>query len=151
MSAHRTSASKNPREKMIETCIIIHSENKSKSSPHPTNLQMPRCYMSGFSPASPPPLEVCGRLNEGIGFKEYLHGPMDEGTKLKVKFRTGDIDLQERRRRFRKVDEDDKFKCECGTECEDRVHVVAECPFYNKERSVHGWAGKSRQSIQMVV
>lgn len=72
-----------------------------------------------------------GRLNEGIGFKEYLHGPMDEETKLKVKFRTGDIDIQERRRRFRKVGEDDdKFKCDCGSECEDRVHVVAECSLY---------------------
>jgi len=83
-------------------------------------------------------LEVYGMINERIGFKEYLHGPMDEGTKLKVKFRTGDIDLQERRRRFRKVDEDDdKFKCQCGAECEDRVHVVAECTLYEKEREVY--------------
>ncbi|CAB1099598.1 unnamed protein product [Ectocarpus sp. CCAP 1310/34] len=66
---------------------------------------------------------------ETEGFKEYLHGPMDAGTKLKVKFRTGDIGLRERRRRHRTVDnEDDEFKCDCGFECEDRVHVVAECP-----------------------
>ena len=38
---------------------------------------------------------------------------LDEGTKLKAKFRTGDIGLRERRRRFRKVDdEDDNFKCD---------------------------------------
>ncbi|CAB1096171.1 unnamed protein product [Ectocarpus sp. CCAP 1310/34] len=76
-------------------------------------------------------------LKEGIGFKDYLHGPMDAGTKLKVKFRTGDIGLRERRRRHRTVDEeDDEFKCDCGFECEDRVHVVAECPLYKKEREV---------------
>ncbi|CAB1097466.1 unnamed protein product [Ectocarpus sp. CCAP 1310/34] len=39
-------------------------------------------------------LEVYGMLKEGIGFKDYLHGPMDAGTKLKVKFRTGDIGLE---------------------------------------------------------
>ncbi|CAB1097058.1 unnamed protein product [Ectocarpus sp. CCAP 1310/34] len=71
-------------------------------------------------------------------FKDYLHGPMDAGTKLKVKFRTGDIGLRERRRRHRTVDEeDDEFKCDCGFECEDRVHVVAECPLYKKEREVY--------------
>ena len=42
------------------------------------------------------------------------------------------------RQRFRKVDEeDDKFKCDCGSECEDRVHVVAECSPYKKEREVY--------------
>ena len=65
-------------------------------------------------------LEVYGMLKEGIGFKEYLHGPMDAGTKLKVKFRTGDIGLRERGRRYRTVaDEDDKSKCDCGWECEE--------------------------------
>ncbi|CAB1121249.1 unnamed protein product [Ectocarpus sp. CCAP 1310/34] len=52
-------------------------------------------------------LEVYGMLKEGIGFKDYLHGPMDAGTKLKVKFRTGDIGLRERRRRHRTVDDED--------------------------------------------
>ncbi|CAB1103263.1 unnamed protein product [Ectocarpus sp. CCAP 1310/34] len=83
-------------------------------------------------------LEVYGMLKEGIGFKDYLHGPMDAGTKLKVKFRTGDIGLRERRRRHRKVDEeDDECKCDCGCGCEDRVHVVAACPWYKKEREVY--------------
>ncbi|CAB1109066.1 unnamed protein product [Ectocarpus sp. CCAP 1310/34] len=83
-------------------------------------------------------LEVYGMLKEGIGFKDYLHGPMDAGTKLKVKFRTGDMGLRERRRRHRTVvDEHDEFKCDCGFECEDRVHVVAECPLYKKEREVY--------------
>lgn len=40
-----------------------------------------------------------------------MHGAMDVETKLKVIFRTGDIDIRERRPRFRKRDEkeDDKF------------------------------------------
>ena len=46
-----------------------------------------------------PGLGFYGLLKEGRGFKEYLHGPMDTGTKLKVKFRTGDIGLRERGRR----------------------------------------------------
>ena len=41
-----------------------------------------------------PGLGLYGLLKEGMGFKEYLHGPLDAGTKLKVKFRTGDIGLR---------------------------------------------------------
>ncbi|CAM9714720.1 unnamed protein product [Ectocarpus sp. 12 AP-2014] len=63
---------------------------------------------------------------------------MDAGTNMKVKFRTGDIDHRERRRRHRTVDdEDDKFKCDRGFECEDRGHVVAECQLYEKEKGVY--------------
>ena len=55
-----------------------------------------------------PGLVLYGLLEEGMGFKEYLHGPMDAGTKLKVKFRTGDIALRQRGRRYRTlVDEHD--------------------------------------------
>ena len=61
---------------------------------------------------------------------------MDAGTKLKVNFRTADIGLRERRRRFTEVDDDDeKFKRECGSKCEDGMHEVAECAHY-KEREV---------------
>ncbi|CAN0558423.1 unnamed protein product, partial [Ectocarpus sp. 12 AP-2014] len=63
---------------------------------------------------------------------------MDAGTKLKVKLRTGDIGLRERSRRLRKVDDEDaKFKCGCGSKCEDCVHVIAECQLYKKEREVY--------------
>lgn len=63
---------------------------------------------------------------------------MGQWMKGQFKFRTGDIDLEERRRRFRKRNEDnDKFACGCGFECEDRVHVVAECPLYDQEREVY--------------
>ncbi|CAB1100297.1 unnamed protein product [Ectocarpus sp. CCAP 1310/34] len=83
-------------------------------------------------------LGVYGMLKEGIGLKDYLQGPMDAGTKLKVEFRARDEGLPERRRRHRTVDDEvDEFKCDCGFECEDRVHVVAECPWYKKERQVY--------------
>ncbi|CAB1105337.1 unnamed protein product [Ectocarpus sp. CCAP 1310/34] len=79
-------------------------------------------------------IEVYRMLKKRIGFKEYLHGPVDTGTKLKVEFRTGDIDIRERRRRYGKADDEDaNFKCDCGSECEDRVHVVAECRLYKKQ------------------
>ncbi|CAB1104917.1 unnamed protein product [Ectocarpus sp. CCAP 1310/34] len=41
-------------------------------------------------------LEVYGMLKEGKGFKDYLHGPRDAGTKPKVRFRTGDMDRPSR-------------------------------------------------------
>ena len=44
-------------------------------------------------------LEIYGGLKEGIGMKRYLHGPMDFAKKLKLRFRVGDLDLPERRRR----------------------------------------------------
>ena len=82
-------------------------------------------------------LEVYGLLGEGIGLKKYLHGPMDAATKLKFKFRAGDVDLKERSRRFRTVaqeEDDESFGCDCGSECETRIHVVGECPLYKEER-----------------
>ena len=83
-------------------------------------------------------LEVYGMLKEGIGFKEYLHGPMDAGTKLKVKFRTGDIGLRERRRRYRKIDEeDDKFKCDCGSEVKTVFMYLRSVRCTEGEGSVH--------------
>ena len=63
---------------------------------------------------------------------------MDAGAKLKVKSRTGDVGLRERRRRFRADgDEDNNVKCAFGSECEGRVHVVAGCSLYKVEREVH--------------
>ncbi|CAN0124538.1 unnamed protein product [Ectocarpus sp. 6 AP-2014] len=74
-----------------------------------------------------------GKLNEGIGSRSTSMDQLDAGTKLKVKFRTGDIAFENLDKRIRKVDDDDdNFKCDCGSECEDRVHIVAECPLYNK-------------------
>ena len=41
-----------------------------------------------------------GRLREEIGMKTYLHGPMDYAKTLKLRFRLGDPDLPERRKRY---------------------------------------------------
>ena len=34
--------------------------------------------------------------------KTYLHGPMDYAKKLKLRFRVGDLDLPEKRRKYAK-------------------------------------------------
>ena len=39
--------------------------------------------------------------------KTYLHGPMDNAKKLKLRFRVGDLDLPERRKRHSSGEEDD--------------------------------------------
>ena len=39
-------------------------------------------------------------LREDIGMKTYMHGPMDYSKKLKLRFRVGDLDLPERRKRY---------------------------------------------------
>ena len=38
-------------------------------------------------------------LREDIGMKTYLHGPMVYAKTLKLRFRVGDLDLSERRKR----------------------------------------------------
>ena len=45
-------------------------------------------------------LEIYGGLREQIRMKTYLHGPMDYAKTLKVRFRAGDLDLPERRKRY---------------------------------------------------
>ena len=45
-------------------------------------------------------LEIYGGLREDIGIKTYLHGPMDYAKKLTLRFRVGDLDLPERRKRY---------------------------------------------------
>ena len=42
-------------------------------------------------------IEIFGVLKEDIGMETYLHGPMDNAKKLKLRFRVGDLDLPERR------------------------------------------------------
>ena len=45
-------------------------------------------------------LEIYGGLREDIGIKTYLHSLMDSAKKLKLRFRVGDLDLPERRKRL---------------------------------------------------
>ena len=53
----------------------------------------PRAFT--LSEVDPPP----GGLREEIGMKTYFHGPMDYAKTLKLRFRVGDLDPPERRKR----------------------------------------------------
>ena len=84
-------------------------------------------------------LEIYGRLREGIGMKTYLHGPMDFAKTLKLRFRVGDLDLPERRKRYtssREEEEVDAQMCPWGKAIESRTHIVEKCEIYNEERDV---------------
>ena len=68
--------------------------------------------------------------------KTYLHGPMDCAKKLKLRFRVGDLDLPERRKRYisgRKEDAATNW-CPCGTTMESMSHIVGGCEIYKEER-----------------
>lgn len=43
-----------------------------------------------------------------------------------------DVDLEERIKRFGKLDEDEDeiFMCDCGSVFEDRIHMMGEFPLY---------------------
>ena len=45
-------------------------------------------------------LKIYGGLKEGIEMKTYLHDPLHEAKILKLRFRVGDLDLPERRKRY---------------------------------------------------
>ena len=85
-------------------------------------------------------LQIYGGLREGIGMKTYLHGLMDYATKLKLRFRVGDLDLPEKRKRYtssREEEEDVATNwCPCGTTIEGRTHIVGGCEMYKEERHV---------------
>ena len=68
----------------------------------------------------------------------YLHGPMGYAKKLKLRFRVGDLDLPERRKRYTSSWEEDvaTYMCPCGTIIESRAHIVGECEVYKDERDV---------------
>ena len=72
--------------------------------------------------------------------KTYLHGPKDYYAKnLKLRFRIGDLDLPERRKRYtssREEKEEDAQTCLCGKARESRIHIVAECELYKEERDI---------------
>ena len=61
-------------------------------------------------------LEMYGGLREEIGMKTYLHGPMDYAKTLKLRFRVGDLDVPERRKRYAGSREEEEIAqlCRCG-------------------------------------
>ena len=74
---------------------------------------------------------------EDIVRKTYLHGPMDYAKKLELRFRVGDLDLPERRKRYTSSREEEDIAtntCPCGTTIESRTRTVGECEIYKEER-----------------
>ena len=69
--------------------------------------------------------------------KTYLHGPMDHAKMLKLRFRVGDLDLPERRKRYtssRKEEDVATNMCPCRTTIESRTYIVGECEICKEER-----------------
>ena len=80
--------------------------------------------------------EIHGGLREDIGMKTYLHGPMDNAKKLKLRFSGGDLDLPEKRKKYTSGREEEDVAtnlCPCGTTIESRTHIVGECETYTEE------------------
>ena len=66
-------------------------------------------------------LEIYGGLREDVGIKSCLHGPMDYAKKLRLRFRVGDLDLPEIRKRYTSSREEKDVAthiCPCGTTIE---------------------------------
>ena len=69
----------------------------------------------------------------------YWHDPLHAAKRLKLRFRVGDLDLPDTRKRYttnRVEEEVDKQTCPCGKAIEIRTHIVAECELYQEERDV---------------
>ena len=79
---------------------------------------------------------VYAGYSEGIGMNTYAHGPMDFAKKLKLRFRVGDLDLPERRKRYtssREEGEVDAQVCSCGKVLQSLTQMVGECEMYKEE------------------
>ena len=70
--------------------------------------------------------------------KTYLHGPMDYAKTLNLRFRVGDLDLPERRKRYASNREEEEIAqmCPSGKAVESSTHIVGECETYKEERHV---------------
>ena len=73
------------------------------------------------------------------GNESYLHGPMYISKTLKLRFRVGDLDLPERRKRYTSSREEEEVHvqmCPFGRAIESRTHVIRECEMHKEERYV---------------
>ena len=78
-------------------------------------------------------LSLYRTFSKKVGFKKYLHGVSDAGSRLLFKFRSGTHGLNEELGRHR--GREGKVECTlCGAECESVVHVLWECPAYSNCR-----------------
>ena len=68
-------------------------------------------------------LDIYRGSKKDIGMKTYLHGPKDYAKKLMLRFRVGDLELPERRKKHTSNREDMATNvCPCGTTIETRTH-----------------------------
>ena len=75
-------------------------------------------------------LSLYRTFSKKVGFKKYLHGVSDAGSRLLFKFWSGTHGLNEELGRHR--GREGKVECTlCGAECESVVHVLWECPAYS--------------------
>ena len=67
-----------------------------------------------------------------------MHGPMDYAKTLKLRFRVGDLDLPERRKRYASSREEEEIAqmCPCGKAVEGITHIAGECEINKEERHV---------------
>ena len=58
--------------------------------------------------------------------------PVDYAKTLKLRFRGGDLDQPERRKRYTssREEEEDAQMCPCGKAVESRTHIVGQCEIY---------------------
>ena len=63
---------------------------------------------------------------------------MDYAKTLKLRFRVGDLDLPERRKRYASSREEEEIAqmYPCGKAVERRTHLVGECEIYKDERDL---------------
>ena len=62
---------------------------------------------------------------------------MDYAKRVKLRFRVGDLDLPERRKRYTSSREEDDVvthMCPCSTTTESKIHIVGECEICKEER-----------------
>ena len=70
--------------------------------------------------------EICGGSREDNEIKTYLPGPMDDAKKLKLRFRVGDLDLPQNRKRYtssRKEEDVATNMCPWGPTLESRTQI----------------------------
>ena len=70
--------------------------------------------------------------------KIYLHGPTDFAKTLELRFRVGDLDLLQRRKRYTSSREEkvDEHMCPHGKAIESKTHIVGYCEMHKEGRDV---------------
>ena len=59
---------------------------------------------------------MLGKALREVGMKTYMHGPVDYAKTLKLRFRVGDLDVPERRKRYAGSRQEEEIAqlCRCG-------------------------------------